>query len=127
QVARASKSAPFVLADPLFGESQTGYAANADAPRARRASSGGKRQSVTTGPDLSSVYFASLGGTAQEARAIKSLFPDAHVITGGEATESALKRVNAPRILHIATHGFFLQEAPSAATLVAANRGSTRS
>jgi CHAT domain-containing protein len=126
QAARASKSEPFVLADPLFGESEIANAANADAPRARRASPGGKRQSVTTGTDLSSVYFGSLSGTAQEARAIRSLFPEAHVITGREATESALKRVNAPRILHIATHGFFLHEAPSAATLVAANRESTR-
>jgi CHAT domain-containing protein len=127
QAARASKSGPFVLADPLFGEAETRNSAIAVGPRARRASQGGKRQSITTGTDLSSVYFGSLGGTAQEARAIRSLFPDAHVITGGEATESALKRVNAPRILHIATHGFFLHEAPGAVTLVAANRVPTRS
>jgi CHAT domain-containing protein len=32
-------------------------------------------------------------------------------LTGQQATESALKRVDAPRILHIATHGFFLNAA----------------
>jgi CHAT domain-containing protein len=69
-----------------------------------------KRQSVTTGADLSEVYFAPLGGTAQEAQAIKSLFAEATVLTDTQATESELKRVAAPRILHIATHGFFLTD-----------------
>jgi CHAT domain-containing protein len=64
---------------------------------------------VTTGRDLSEVYFASLGGTAQEADSIQKLF-DARLLTGAEATESAVKKAAAPRILHIATHGFFLQD-----------------
>jgi CHAT domain-containing protein len=38
------------------------------------------------------------------------LFPDAHVLTGPRATKAALKQLDAPSILHIATHGFFLQE-----------------
>jgi CHAT domain-containing protein len=57
------------------------------------------------------VYFAPLLGAAAEARTIKSLFPDARVHIGGQATEGALKRLEAPRILHIATHGFFLRDA----------------
>jgi CHAT domain-containing protein len=32
------------------------------------------------------------------------------VLTGAQATESAVKQVNAPRILHLATHGFFLSD-----------------
>ncbi len=95
QVARASQSKPLVLANPLFGEPERGT----------------KRQSVTTGADLSNVYFAPLGGTAREAQAIKSLFPEASVLTGTRATESSLKqRAAAPRLLHIATHGFFLTD-----------------
>src|SRR5947209_1249135 len=35
--------------------------------------------------------------------------PDANFLTGEGATKSALKQTVAPRILHIATHGFFLQ------------------
>jgi len=88
-------------------------------PRAasdRKQRGGTKRQSVTTGSDLSSVYFAPLSGTAQEARSIKSLFADARVLTGTQATKSSLKQVAAPRIMHIATHGFFLTDAPASSS-----------
>jgi CHAT domain-containing protein len=34
------------------------------------------------------------------------------VLTGSNANKAALKQVNAPDILHIATHGFFLTDAP---------------
>ena len=51
-------------------------------------------------------------------RAIKSLFPDAALLTGRRATKAALERMAAPSILHIASHGFFLDDtfggAPSA-------------
>ena len=57
------------------------------------------------------MYFAPLAGTADEARSIKSLFPEALVLTGQQATKPALKRLEAPRVLHIATHGFFLDDA----------------
>ncbi len=57
-----------------------------------------------------SVYFAPLAGTVSEARQIHALFPNLELRLGGEATERALKRLQAPRILHIATHGFFLQD-----------------
>lgn len=56
-----------------------------------------------------------LPGTAIEAREIKKILPAAEVLLGKEATEGALKKLNSPRILHVATHGFFLpdlQETP---------------
>ena len=58
QVARPSKTGPVILADPLFGEPQI----------ARPAGSPVRRRSITTGRDLSNVYFAPLPGTAEEAR-----------------------------------------------------------
>ena len=60
------------------------------------------------------MYFA-LAGTAVGARRIKIMFPDATVLSGKQVTEPAIKRVEAPSILHIATHGFFLEDPEGAA------------
>lgn len=109
QLARESKTPPLVVANPIFGEPEIQIA---DAKGITSKS----QRSVTTGSDLSEVYFAPLAGTAPEAQAIKSLFDEAKVLTGKKATESSLKQVDAPRILHIATHGFFLTDSISSAT-----------
>jgi CHAT domain-containing protein/Tfp pilus assembly protein PilF len=107
QVPYASRSAFVVIANPLFGEPSGTVAARAsikpgDVRKARR--------SVTTGPEFSSLYFAPLEGTRVEARNIQALFPEARVLAQHQASESALEQLVAPRILHIATHGFFLQD-----------------
>jgi CHAT domain-containing protein/Tfp pilus assembly protein PilF len=116
QVRRASKSGPLVMADPTFGEPETTTMAKAEGINLRPQVAAHKRRSITTGQDLSAVYFAPLSDTAQEARSIQTLFPDARVLTGTQATKAALKQVDAPRILHIATHGFFLQDAAADAS-----------
>lgn len=89
-----------VVADPAFG------------PRASTESAlslldEGKG---TTGPNrgLDKAYFVPLPATAAEARAIASILPKPDVRIDIEATEPVLKQIHAPRILHIATHGFFL-------------------
>jgi CHAT domain-containing protein/tetratricopeptide (TPR) repeat protein len=51
---------------------------------------------------------APLPGTAEEARAISLVLPETKTFLQAEATESAIKSVSRPRVLHIATHGFFL-------------------
>jgi len=99
QMPRASRSGPVVIADPSFGE-RTGAAP--------------AQGSVTSAENLANVYFAPLSGTARESREIEQLFPEAKVYTRDQATESVLKRVEAPSILHIATHGFFLSDRPTA-------------
>ena len=58
--------------------------------------------------DLSRSRFTPLPGTAAEAAALRRLLPDAEVLTGREANESAVKSAHGPRLLHLATHGFFL-------------------
>ena len=40
--------------------------------------------------------------------------PQATVLSGEQATEAALRRVSGPRILHVATHGFFLRDGDTA-------------
>jgi CHAT domain-containing protein/Tfp pilus assembly protein PilF len=109
QVERARRNDPLVIADPMFGERD--QLAKADVPQ-RRLARMRLRQSVTASSDRSSVYFAPLIGTELEAREIKSLFPEAEVLLGEQATEASLKQAVAPRILHIATHGFFLEDRP---------------
>lgn len=100
QVARASHSAPIIVADPLFGEPTA----------ADRTPAGAAHRSRTTGNDRSAMYFTPLSATAAEGRAIKELFPDATLFTGQRATKAALQHAEAPRMLHIASHGFFLLE-----------------
>lgn len=119
QVRRHSKNNPIVFANPLFSTSES---KSASSQKIESASPANLRrdsfnpQTVTIGSDLSKVNFAPLRGTEQEALAIKSLFRDARVLTGIHASESSLKQVSAPLIVHIATHGFFLADGVSIAS-----------
>ncbi|NMO19167.1 CHAT domain-containing protein [Pyxidicoccus fallax] len=56
-----------------------------------------------------------LPGTRQEARTIQHLLPQAQLFLGAEATKERLLNLPAPGILHVATHGFFLEDAPQPA------------
>jgi CHAT domain-containing protein len=113
QVARSSKSAPLVVANLLFGETQPNLIAKGGYPNLKSSSNVSRRRSVTTGADLDTIYFAPLPGTAMEARTIQSLFPDTRLLSGAQATKASLKHVDAPKMLHFATHGFFLQDVPT--------------
>jgi CHAT domain-containing protein/tetratricopeptide (TPR) repeat protein len=100
---RGAAGKPVIVADPLFGEpSAAAHATRHAAPEVHR--------SVTIAPDMSTLYFAPLSGSALEGRAIKSLFPDATLLTGRRASKAAIEAVAAPSILHIASHGFFLAD-----------------
>ena len=106
QTARQSVSSPLIMANPLFGEPDASQTAQSTKLNTRR----NKRKSVTATRNLSDTYFAPLGGTLREGRSIQTLFPDATFLSEAQATETALKQTTAPRILHIATHGFFLED-----------------
>src|SRR5205085_7781461 len=63
--------------------------------------------------DFTRKIYSPLPGTAQEAEALRKLLSQgAQILLQEQATEAALKQVNHPRILHIATHGFFLTNQP---------------
>jgi CHAT domain-containing protein/Tfp pilus assembly protein PilF len=109
QIARPSEQGPVVVADPTFGEPPPTQMARADQTNPNFHSPKSMRRSITTAADLSAVYFAPLHGTFQEAHAIQSLFPEVQVLIGAQASKATLSQVNAPSLLHIATHGFFLQ------------------
>ena len=91
QIPRESRSHAVIVAAPAFGE-----------PALVAANRAGARV------DDSRVFFGPLPGAGNEVRALKGLMPDATVVTGPQATEAALRRLSGPRILHVATHGFFL-------------------
>lgn len=106
QAGRESKNKPLVIANPSYGAPAAEQIAKVNLTNPKNL-----RRSVTVGDDLSDVYFVPLGGAAQEARSIQTLFPEATFLTGTQASEAALKQAASPRFLHIATHGFFLQDA----------------
>jgi CHAT domain-containing protein len=114
-VTRNAKFPLAIFADPFFGElPQAKDTLAKDTPMEARVAQARnrsqKRQSVVTGNQVERIYFAPLSGTAAEAEAIRAQFPQAMLLTGSNATEAALKKVTAPQILHIATHGFFLTD-----------------
>src|SRR5262249_32762962 len=89
---RVASQPPVVVADPYFGEPGTpAHAGPAADPRIAR-----------RGSDEQPLYFAPLAATAQEAHAIKALFPDTRLFMGHRATKSSLEGVAGPRLLQIA-------------------------
>jgi CHAT domain-containing protein len=113
QTSQPSESAPMVVANPAFGRAATDVARAGQNAAVLRSGDTGRRQN-----DPDRIYFQPLPSTRREALAIKATLRKASLLLRDRATESALKRARAPRILHIATHGFFLgdQEAPPAET-----------
>lgn len=97
---------PLILANPAFGDTETRRVEEFGAGSKRRS----KRRSVTTGAELSNLYFAPLPKTQEEARVIQRLFPESLVLEGAKATEAAIKQAAAPQMIHVATHGFFLDD-----------------
>jgi len=77
--------------------------------------------------------FDPLTNTAAEATAIAPMLPGAILLTGSQATENAIKQLQAPTILHLATHGFFFQDLPMVAppdfghTILSGTRSTTPS
>jgi len=63
--------------------------------------------------ELSQALWPPLPGTDREARALAPLLNVARPITAEAATAALVLRQQGPRILHIATHGFFRPDQPS--------------
>jgi CHAT domain-containing protein/Tfp pilus assembly protein PilF len=102
QTTQPTKTAPLVVADPLFGRM-----ANAAARGSRNSFDDGHREGRGASRR---IFFQPLPGTKGEALAIKAILPKASLLLRRQATETALKQVRSPLILHIATHGFFLDD-----------------
>jgi CHAT domain-containing protein/tetratricopeptide (TPR) repeat protein len=82
-----TSSRPLIIASPQFGEP-----GEADLQR-----------------------WSGLPGTLREARAIERLLDNADIRLGDQATERALFEAKSPRVLHVATHGYFFRSAQAVA------------
>ena len=88
-----------IFADPAFDATQA-------APGAAQGSRGARAA------DLSGLMWPQLPGTGQEADEVEKTFSGLQEYRGAKATEGALKALHGPKILHLATHGFFLNDEP---------------
>jgi CHAT domain-containing protein/tetratricopeptide (TPR) repeat protein len=97
-----------VLADPAYDQAPASAGA-APAP------SGSAASTLSRSAALQSVRFAPLPQTLEEGRAVAAALQRSgagvELRTGPDAGVQALAQLHAPRYLHIATHGFFVEEA----------------
>jgi CHAT domain-containing protein len=111
-----------VLAAPDFGSSSPASSPERQSTPARAGRSTSLKHFFAAlrseGPD---APWPPLPGTRQEAEAIHRLFPHAQLLLGPDATKQALLNLPTPGLLHIATHGFFLEDAPTAPSSRAVN------
>ncbi len=113
QVARESKSNPLVIAGPEYGRPPGREMASVDRARLKQTGrSSARMRSVVTAKSFSDLVFETLYNAEEEANDLKKILPEATTLTKEQATETALKQAAAPRILHVATHGFFLEDRP---------------
>lgn len=107
QVSRTPKSAPLIVADPDFDLETKVQAVAMAQPKGRRATLRG----VKSGSESFAEWTADrLYETSKEAEEIKAFLPQAKVLARAQATKAALQQIASPAILHIATHGFFLED-----------------
>ncbi|MBA3242606.1 MAG: CHAT domain-containing protein, partial [Acidobacteria bacterium] len=100
------RQGPLVMADPSFDAGTTAGAQGSTTGAQHGAMT--RADSNAGSPALAGAIFSPLPGTKGEAAALGSIIQGARVLTEGQASESALKQVSGPSILHVATHGFFL-------------------
>jgi CHAT domain-containing protein len=103
-----------VLADPDFGSLLSAPAvARVDTPGQAERSAPIEHLFSTLRADLTGQFWVPLPGTRQEAETLQRLIPRAQIFLGSDATKERLMHLSTPGILHIATHGFFLEDAPT--------------
>ena len=97
-----SQQPPLIVANPNYNQAGTQIATTTRSTHNQRSR------------DLISLHFGHLPGTQQEADDLDTLFRQISlpvtILTNTQATEAQVKQAQAPSILHIATHGFFLAD-----------------
>ncbi len=91
--------APVLIGNPAFD------AESPNAEMSTKAPLNGRRSS-----DYAVGKYQPLPGAEKEIDELGKLFSQPRILKGLEATESEIKKLTRPKILHIATHGFFLPD-----------------
>ena len=104
---RTSSGDAVLVADPDYGQAAGSFADNNPSLQPQR----------SVDLDRNGLVFGPLLNAALEVRELKALLQldDANVLLRLNATEGNLKRLHSPRVLHIASHGFFLRDPSSPA------------
>jgi len=107
QVKTKAQGGGVIFADPAFDA--TGKSApSSPAPGQPAGGSRGRRSA-----DLATLSWPPLPGTGQEAEAVEKTMKGLKLYRGKDATETQIKQIHGPRVLHLATHGFFLPDEPA--------------
>jgi len=108
QVAGESKDGPLVVAAPDFGRRSPIEASQLEIQE--KDASEGEVKAESARSAINEFYFPPLPNAEREGEDLRALLPGATLLTKGQATKAALNQVRSPRLLHIATHSFFLDD-----------------
>ena len=108
QVARESKDGPLVVAAPDFGRRSQVEVSRSK--KYEKDASDGDVKAEAPRSAIKEFYFPPLPYAEREGEALRELLPGATLLTKGQATKAALSQIRGPKLLHIATHGFFLED-----------------
>ena len=108
QPSPTAKSAALVVADPAYGQINRGVVSTVERSKQQTAFSEGTTRSA----DLSDqLIWDPLPATAIEGESVKAI-TGGSLLVQGKATAEAVKRTPAPKLLHLATHAFYLPNQP---------------
>jgi CHAT domain-containing protein/tetratricopeptide (TPR) repeat protein len=102
------KDDPLIVAAPDFGSRSQVVASHPQKQWDEASEEKVKEESSRSA--IRELYFPPLPYAEQEGGALRQLLPGATLLTKGQATKASLSQIHGPRLLHIATHGFFLED-----------------